>query len=64
MKPLLKHLRQKKPQMGELSYDEKYGATLTAYVPIIDSTGAMVGVVGADFNADSIYKLMNEKSKN
>lgn len=60
---LIKTFETKKPQMGELSYDEKYGATLTAYVPIIDSTGAMVGVVGADFNADSIYKLMNEKKQ-
>lgn len=53
----------KRIQIGELSNDEDYGATVSAYVPIIDNNGEMVGVVGADFNAESIYQLMQSEKK-
>ncbi|RUL53557.1 methyl-accepting chemotaxis protein [Lysinibacillus antri] len=49
-------------QIGELSYSKEYGATVTAYVPIMQN-GEIMGVVGADFNADRIYELMNEEKK-
>lgn len=58
---LIKAFDTGKAQIGELTYDKEYGATLTAYVPILDSNGTMVGAVGADFNADHIYQLMNSK---
>ncbi|WP_458415088.1 methyl-accepting chemotaxis protein [Schinkia sp. CFF1] len=59
---LIKAFETKKPQYGDLSKDE-YGATVTAYVPIIDQNAAVVGVIGADFNADNIYQLMQKEKR-
>nr|WP_180994288.1 methyl-accepting chemotaxis protein [Bacillus sp. Marseille-P3661] len=54
----------KQASIGELSYSEEYGATVTAYVPIINNNGDMIGVLGADFDAENIYQLMKtEKQK-
>lgn len=54
----------RKAQLGEFSVDEKYGALITAYVPILDEKGEVAGVVGADFNATKIYEhLKSEKKK-
>ncbi|WP_164779782.1 methyl-accepting chemotaxis protein [Paenibacillus kobensis] len=44
--------------VGELSSDDEYGATVTAYVPIRNEAGAMIGLVGADFDAEDVYALM------
>lgn len=52
-----------KTQIGEFTYDEEYGATVTAYVPISNNKGETIGVVGADFDAENIYQLMNDKKK-
>lgn len=53
----------KTAQIGELNNDAEYGATVTAYVPILDSNGEMAGIVGADFNADKIYQLMQTEKR-
>lgn len=53
----------KKEQLGELTYDAQYGATVTAYVPVTDKSGRIIGVIGADFDATSIYTLMNSQKK-
>lgn len=50
----------KKSETGELTYNEKDGASITAYVPIFDNNGKMVAVVGADFDATEIYNLMKK----
>ncbi|MGE5704035.1 MAG: methyl-accepting chemotaxis protein, partial [Clostridia bacterium] len=50
------------PAVGELSFDEKYGANISAFVPILDKSGKMLGLVGADFDATEIYRLL-EKNK-
>jgi methyl-accepting chemotaxis protein len=50
------------PQVGALDYTEEYGATLSAYLPIVDASGAVIGLVGADFDADDVYALL-EKNK-
>lgn len=52
------------PQIGELTYNEEYGATVTAYVPLFDNSGKMVGIVGADFDATNIYQLMKKEKIN
>jgi methyl-accepting chemotaxis protein len=49
------------PQIGELSYSEEYGATITAYVPLRDANGKMVGIIGADFDATDIYTLLKQE---
>ena len=43
---------------GELTRDEDYGATITAYVPIHGSDGNMLGIVGADLDSTAVYELM------
>ncbi|MBA2877346.1 methyl-accepting chemotaxis protein [Anoxybacillus kamchatkensis] len=60
---LIKAFETKTPQVGELSYSETYGALVSAYVPLIDESGEIVGVLGADFDATSIYELMKENEK-
>nr|WP_145404574.1 methyl-accepting chemotaxis protein [Paenibacillus xylanexedens] len=44
---------------GELTRDEDYGATITAYVPIHGANGQMLGVVGADLDSTAVYELMS-----
>ncbi|WP_163099213.1 methyl-accepting chemotaxis protein [Peribacillus alkalitolerans] len=51
-----------KAAIGELSYDEQYGAVVSAYIPIKSKSGEALGVVGADFDATKIYETM-QKSK-
>lgn len=53
----------KEAQVGELSEDESYGATLTAYVPILDKNGEMIGVMGADLDASHIYDLLKKNGQ-
>lgn len=48
---------------GELTNNEEWGATVTAYAPILDRTGKMIGVVGADYDATAIYQLMQENKR-
>ncbi|MFD0589899.1 methyl-accepting chemotaxis protein [Paenibacillus sp. GCM10027627] len=49
--------------VGELSNDEEYGATITAYVPLIDDNGKMIGLIGADFDAATVYALMSNNTE-
>lgn len=48
-------------QLGELSISGDYGATITAYSPLLDKDGNMIGIVGADFDATNIYQLMRKQ---
>ncbi|KQL46548.1 hypothetical protein AN963_16625 [Brevibacillus choshinensis] len=45
-------------QVGELNVNEQYGATITTYVPLKDASGQMIGIVGADFDATTIYQML------
>lgn len=51
------------PQTGELSNDSVYGATISAYVPIVNAEGKLLGIMGADFDATNIYALMDSNKK-
>ncbi|MDQ6421241.1 methyl-accepting chemotaxis protein [Paenibacillus sp. LHD-117] len=51
------------PVIGELTNDAEYGATVTAYVPLKDSAGNLIGVVGADFDATKVFALMSANTK-
>lgn len=44
-----------KTQLGELSYSKEYGATITTFVPIKDSSGKVIAVLGADYDAQMVY---------
>lgn len=48
----------KQPQLGMLDYSEAYGATISAYYPIVMESGEIVGIIGADFDATDIYELL------
>ena len=48
---------------GELTNNEQWGATITAYAPIFDKNGKMIGVVGADYDAASVYQLMQANKR-
>jgi methyl-accepting chemotaxis protein len=50
------------PQVGEITYDE-YGATLSAYVPLKDSMGKVVAILGADFDAQNIYSMLSKNRR-
>lgn len=51
------------PQIGELTNDSEYGATITAYVPLKNEAGELLGIVGADFDATNVYALMDDNRK-
>ncbi|WP_162848344.1 methyl-accepting chemotaxis protein [Paenibacillus nanensis] len=51
------------PVIGELTEDEEYGATITAYIPLKDDKGQPIGVIGADFNAEQVYALMKDNTR-
>lgn len=49
-------------QVGEMSHTEEYGALISSYVPIKSKSGEVIGIIGADFDATTIYSSM-EASK-
>lgn len=55
---LARAFAEKREQVGELSNDEQYGATVTAYVPLLDKEGNIAGIVGADFDATAVYERL------
>jgi methyl-accepting chemotaxis protein len=61
---LHKVFEEQKAQLGELTSDTAYGATVSAYVPLKDANGKMIGVVCADFDAGKVYELIaNNREK-
>lgn len=48
----------KQSQLGALDYSEAYGATVSAYEPILNDAGEVIGIIGADFDATLIYTLL------
>ncbi|MFS0724920.1 methyl-accepting chemotaxis protein [Paenibacillus sp. 1P07SE] len=45
--------------VGSLTKDDTYDATITTYVPIMDGE-TLVGVLGADFDAENVYELLQQ----
>ncbi|MDR1295964.1 MAG: response regulator [Deltaproteobacteria bacterium] len=43
------------PQAGDMNLQETWGWVISAYTPIFNSAGKMVGLVGCDFEAESMY---------
>ncbi len=44
--------------IGELTNDRQWGANLAFYVPLLNSEGDIIGVLGIDIEAKDIYDLM------
>lgn len=57
---MIRAIDEKEAQIGDLYQDEKYGALLSAYVPILGKSGDVVGVLGADFDSQHVYELMKQ----
>ncbi|PJI08677.1 MULTISPECIES: methyl-accepting chemotaxis protein [Clostridium] len=44
----------------ELSHDDKWGNLLSAYIPIKNKSGEIIGVLGADFDANNMINQLNK----
>lgn len=44
---------------NQLNVVEGWGIFISSYYPLTDSQGNVVGIIGADFDADSIYQELN-----
>ncbi|MDR1351001.1 MAG: hypothetical protein LBJ59_09565, partial [Zoogloeaceae bacterium] len=44
------------PQFDEMDLHDTWGWVISSYVPIMNSKGEVVGVVGCDFSGESVYK--------
>lgn len=54
----------KKTTTGDLLVNDKWGASITSYAPIVDKDGTMIGAVGAEYDASEIYaKMQATKNK-
>jgi methyl-accepting chemotaxis protein len=41
-----------------MTHEESYGYIVSAYSPILNSKGAMVGIVGCDFDAEALHDMI------
>jgi methyl-accepting chemotaxis protein len=48
---------------SDMTYTEEYGGIVSTYIPIKDSNGNLVGIVGADYDVTYVYQAM-DKNKN
>jgi signal transduction histidine kinase/CheY-like chemotaxis protein/HPt (histidine-containing phosphotransfer) domain-containing protein len=48
-------------QFGELDYQEEWGWVISTYTPILNSQDKVVGIVGCDFDAESIYYMLRSQ---
>ncbi|RXJ01931.1 methyl-accepting chemotaxis protein [Anaerobacillus alkaliphilus] len=49
--------------VGELVTTETYGSLVYAYAPIFNSSGEVIGIVGADFDATNVMMRLDEERK-
>jgi signal transduction histidine kinase len=45
-------------QSGEMNLQSSWGWVISAYMPIFNSAGDMVGIIGCDFEAESVYQAV------
>lgn len=50
--------KEKKALVGDLTYDSEWGANVATYVPLFNSKGEFIGLLGAEIEASDIYKLL------
>jgi methyl-accepting chemotaxis protein len=60
----IKAFKDREIQVGELTEIEPYGALVSAYVPIKSPSGELLGVLGADFDASTVYELLRDNKRN
>ncbi|MFP3042872.1 ATP-binding protein [Treponema primitia] len=53
----------KLPQFGTLEVQSQWGYTVGTYMPILNSAGDIVGIIGCDFEAESIFSAILARIK-
>ncbi|MDR2630545.1 MAG: hybrid sensor histidine kinase/response regulator, partial [Spirochaetaceae bacterium] len=53
----------KTSQFGVLDLQKTWGFLISTYLPIFNSTGTMVGIIGCDFEAESIFNAIFDRIK-
>jgi len=53
-------IKDEKTCIGELTYDDEWGANIASYVPVFSKNGDLIGVIGIDMEAQDIYDLMKK----
>jgi signal transduction histidine kinase/CheY-like chemotaxis protein len=48
-------------QFGELDYQEQWGWVISTYTPILNSRGKVVGIIGCDFDAGTVYTMLRSQ---
>ncbi|GBU23574.1 hypothetical protein R83H12_00190 [Fibrobacteria bacterium R8-3-H12] len=54
----------KKPQFTPMMVQTKWGRLVTAYAPILNSNGDVVGVLGVDFDGEEVYQTIMLSMRN
>ncbi|AEF85291.1 sensor protein GacS [Treponema primitia ZAS-2] len=53
----------KLPQFGTLAVQSQWGYTIGTFMPILNSAGDVVGIIGCDFEAESIFNAIMSRIK-
>ncbi|MBJ6360398.1 methyl-accepting chemotaxis protein [Paenibacillus sp. GCM10012307] len=61
---LIKAFSDRQSSVGGLTRDNAYGSLITAFIPIFAPDGGFVGVLGADFDASSVFKQLQINQRN
>jgi len=57
-KELILTYETKKPQFTHMMTQTKWGRLVTAYAPIFNSNGDVVGILGVDFDGEQVYRTI------
>ncbi|MDR1211194.1 MAG: hypothetical protein LBK40_03065, partial [Spirochaetaceae bacterium] len=60
LKPVLLSMTTREIQTSSIDYIPEWGWTISTYAPILNSAGAVVGVMGCDFQADVYSRLWSQ----
>ncbi|MDR0878762.1 MAG: methyl-accepting chemotaxis protein [Treponema sp.] len=52
----------KKSEHSNMSKDPEYGYVVSAFTPILNSRGDMVGIVGCDFDAEELHDMIESQT--
>jgi hypothetical protein len=55
---VVKTMESQTPQISHIDYNSPWGWVVTAYAPIVNSSGLSVGFVGCDFKAEEVYEQL------
>jgi signal transduction histidine kinase/CheY-like chemotaxis protein/HPt (histidine-containing phosphotransfer) domain-containing protein len=56
-----KTMEQGVSQFGTLDYQDQWGWLISTYTPILNSGGKVVGIIGCDFDAGTIYTMLRSQ---